>query len=207
MKVINNKHGLDMKTIRLITVFIILTAVIVTGCQEPEDSNTKQNPFYQCRATEPMASSFNTDCNIQFWDIMYKYTYVSLESTFYTLAAPCNESVFKIKYINSKHDHCEPDYTFTLKMNSMKKDEFFKPGSIKVTGLDIYEESLCGGVGGPVSNVDITLIWEEVSLIGNYYAGKGRFIINKDIPSSFSGYKYPAQEIPFEFHPRERLPH
>ncbi|MBW8325075.1 MAG: hypothetical protein K0M50_09965 [Prolixibacteraceae bacterium] len=66
-----------------------------------------------------------------------------------------------------------------------------------MTGLDIYEESLCGGVGGPASNVDITLIWDEVSLEGSVYSGKGRFIINKDIPSSFSGYKYPAQENTF----------
>ncbi len=43
----------------------------------------------------------------------------------------------------------------------------------------------------------------EVSLVGKVYSGKGRFILNKDIPSSFSGYKYPAQEIPFEFHARE----
>ncbi|MDP3643505.1 MAG: hypothetical protein Q8S54_09995 [Bacteroidota bacterium] len=193
-----------MKIIRLITVFIILTAVIGTGCQESEDSYPKQYPGYQCRATEPIARSINTDCNIQFWDIMFKYTYVKLESYFYTVGAPCNESVFRIKYINSKHDHCEPDYTFTLKMNAMTRDEFFKPGSIQINKLDIYEESLCGGIGGPASNVDITLIWDEVSLVGSVYSGKGRFIINKDIPSSFPGYKYPAQEIPFEFHARDR---
>jgi hypothetical protein len=92
-------------------------------------------------------------------------------------------------------------------MNAMTRVEFFKPGSIQINKLDIYEESLCGGISGPASNVNITLIWDEVSLIGNYYTGKGRFIINKDIPSSFPDYYYPAQEIPFEFHPRDRLTH
>lgn len=200
-----NKPNLDMKIIRLITVFIILTALFGTGCQITTDEiNTKQYPFDQCRTTEPLARSIDSDCDIQFWDIMHKYTYVRNESLFYTLDAPRNESVFQIKYINSKHDHCEPDYTFTLKMNAMKRDEFFKPGSIQISKLDIYEESLCGGVGGPAQNVDITLIWDEVSLIDNVYSGKGRFILNKDIPSSFAGYKYPAQEIPFEFHERDR---
>jgi hypothetical protein len=194
-----------LKHIKLIAIALFL--LVLQGCKEPEDYNTKQYPFYQCRATEPLARSINTDCNIQFWDIMYKYTYVRLESSFYTLAAPCNESVFRIKYINSLHDHCEPDYTFTLKMKAMTRDEFFKPGSIQINKLDIYKEELCGGVGGPASNVDITLIWDEVSLVGNVYSGKGRFIINKDIPSSSKGYNYPAQEIPFEFFPRIRLPH
>jgi hypothetical protein len=86
-------------------------------------------------------------------------------------------------------------------MDRIDKKDFFKPGSIQINELDIYEESLCGGMGGPASNVDITLIWDEVSLDGSIYSGKGRFIINKDIPSSFAGYKYPAQEIPFEFFP------
>jgi len=193
-----------MKTIRLITVFIILTAVIGTGCQESEDSNTKQAPWVSCQITETIARSIDTDCNIQFLDFMHKYTYVRIESSFYTTGAPCNQSAFAIKYINSKHDHCEPDYTFTLKMNRIDKKDFFKQGSIHINDLDIYYQKLCGGMGGPVSNVDITLIWDEVSLTGNYYTGRGRFIINKDIPSYLPDYKYPAQEIPFEFNPRDR---
>ena len=92
-------------------------------------------------------------------------------------------------------------------MKAMTRNEFFKPGSIQINKLDIYEESLCGGIGGPASNVDITLIWDEVSLIGSVYSGKGRFIINKDIPSSSKGYYYPAQELPFEFFPRSSMPH
>lgn len=195
-----------IKHIKLLAVILFLLGL--QGCQESEDSYTKQYPGYQCRATEPLASSINTDCNIQFWDIMFKYTYVKLESSFYTLAAPCNESVFKIKYINSKHDHNEPDYTFTLKMNPMRRDEFFKPGSFKVNELSIFDEQPSGGVVSPYSNVDVTLIWDEVSLIGNVYSGKGRIVFNKDIPHfSYANYKYPAQEIPFEFQPRVRLSH
>lgn len=192
--------------LKLLAVLLFLFGL--QGCKEPEDSNTKQYPFYQCRATEPLARSINTDCNIQFWDIMFKYTYIRLESFYYTLAAPCNESVFQIKYINSKHDHNEPDYTFTLKMKAMTRDEFFKPGSIKVNGLSIYDEKPAGGVVSPYSNVDVTLIWDEVSFLGNVYSGKGRIVFNKDIPHfSYANYKYPVQEIPFEFLPRTRLPH
>lgn len=117
------------------------------GCEELDDHYTKQYPFYQCQTTEPIARSIDNECCIQFWDIMHKYTYVRIESLFYTLDAPCNESVFQIKYINSKHDHCEPDYTFKLKMNAVTRNEFFKPGSIQINKLDIFEESLCGGVG------------------------------------------------------------
>lgn len=177
------------------------------ACTDNNDMNSKTMPRFGCETTEIVAKSIKSSCNIQFWDIMYKYTYISIESSFYTIGAPCNQSAFAIKYINSKHDHNEPDYTFTLKMDRIDKNDFFKPGSIKVTGLDIYEEELTGGMGGPVSNVDITLIWDEVSLVGNVYSGKGRFVINKEIPSSFPNYKYPAQEIPFEFQPRERASH
>jgi hypothetical protein len=136
---------------------------------------------------------------------MYKYTYVGIESSFYTIGPPCNQSAFAIKYINSKHDHNEPNYTFVLKMNPIDKVDFFKQGSIKISELDIFQSQLTGGGGGPAQNVDITLIWDEVLLVGTVYSGKGRFILNKDIPSSFTGYKYPAQEIPFEFSTRDRV--
>jgi hypothetical protein len=194
-----------IQCLKLLTVILFLLGS--QGCKEPEDSNTKQIPWTNCQTTEIVARSLKTNCNIKFWDIMYQYTYVSIESSFYTTGVPCNQSVFAIKYTNSKHDHCENDYTFTFKMDRIDKKDFFKPGSIQINELDIYEESLCGGMGGPASNVDITLIWDEVSLDGSVYSGKGRFIINKDIPSSFKGYKYPAQEIPFEFFPRSRMPH
>ncbi|MFY9150846.1 MAG: hypothetical protein WAO52_02440 [Prolixibacteraceae bacterium] len=167
----------------------------------------KTMPNFGCNTAEIVARSIKSDCNIQFWDIMFNYTYISIESSFFTIGAPCNQSAFAIKYINSEHDHCEPDYTFTLKMDYIKKEDFFKPGSIKITELFLFEEKLCGGVGGPISNVDITLIWDEVLLVGNVYSGKGRFVIHKDIPSSFPNYTYPAQEISFEFKPRERTAH
>ena len=193
-----------MIRIQHIMLMVLIILFGLQGCQKSEDSNTKQYPFYQCRATEPLARSINADCNIQFWNSRFKYTYVKIESLFYTLAAPCNESVFRIKYTNSLHDRCEPDYTFTLKMNTMTRDEFFKPGSIQINKLDIYEESLCGGIGGPASNIDVTLIWDEVSLSGNVYWGKGKIVFNKEIPTAVPEYKYPVQEIPFEFHERDR---
>lgn len=192
-----------MKAIRFVAAFICSTVILGTGCQKTDDSNYKY-PMNWCRSTEIAAHSIKSSCNIQFWDIMHKYTYVSIESSFYNIGPPCNQSAFSIKYVNSKHDHNEPDYTFTMKMNPIDKKDFFKPGSMKISELDIFESKLTGGVGGPAQNVDITLIWDEVSLVGKVYSGKGRFILNKDIPSSFAGYKYPAQEIPFEFHARDR---
>lgn len=177
------------------------------GCSEKDDTYSKNMPNYGCNVTEIVARSIKSDCNIQFWDIMHNYTYVSIESSFYTIGAPCNQSAFAIKYINLKHDHNEPDYTFILKMDRIDKQDFFKPGSIKITELAIFENKLTGGGGGPVSNVDISLIWDEVLLLGNVYSGKGRFVINKGIPSSFPNYTYPVQEIPFEFKPRERTAH
>lgn len=192
-----------MKTIRSIATFIILTILLGVGCKKTDDSNYKY-PMNWCRPTEIAAHSLKSSCNIQFWDIMYEYTYVSIESSFYNIGPPCNQSAFAIKYVNSKHDHNEPDYTFVMKMNPIDKADFFKQGSIKISELDIFESKLTGRGGGPARNVDITLIWDEVSLVGAVYSGKGRFVLNKDIPSSFPGYKYPAQEIPFEFHARDR---
>lgn len=170
------------------------------GCQKKEEAISKGNPYMvNCVHLEPISNSISTNCNIKFWDIMYEYTYVWIESSFYTLEAPCNESVFKVKYMNSLHDHNEPDYTFILKMNYIKRNDFFKPDTINVKLFSIEEDELTGGsiVGYP--NADVTLIWDEVSLTGNTYSGKGKIVIHKDIPYYYPAYKYPAQEIPFEF--------
>jgi hypothetical protein len=176
-----------MKATRAIAVFAILTSMFGVGCKKKEESHYKY-PMNWCQATKIDAQSIKSSCNIQFWDIMHQYTYVSIESSFYFLGPPCSQSAFEIKYINSKHDHNEPDYSFVF----------------KISELDIYERQSNAGGGGPMGNVDITLIWDEVTLSGSVYSGKGKFIINKDIPSSFPGYKYPAQEIPFEFQTRDR---
>lgn len=194
-----------MKTIRSIAAVVILIALFSTGCNKTEDSGYSKFPPNYCELTGTAAHSLQTSCNIQFWDIMHKYTYIGIESSFYSLGPPCNRSLFEIKYINSKHDHNEPDYEFVLKMNPTNPADFFKQGTIKINELDIFESKLTGGGGGPVRDVDITLIWDEVLLVGSVYSGKGKFIINKDIPSSFPGYKYPAQEIPFEFRARDRV--
>jgi hypothetical protein len=139
---------------------------------------------------------------------MYKYTYTGIESSFYTLNAPCDESVFSIKYINSVHDHNEPNYTFVMKMDPLMKNEFFKPGSYRINDLTILEEKLTGSGGASYFDVDITLVWEEVSLDGAIYSGKGKIVFHKDIPhSSFPNYRYPAQEIAFEFPARSRTMH
>lgn len=184
---------------------MLLISFCLQGCRDDDDTNYSRYPSYLCQTIGIISQSIKTKCNIQFWDFMHLYTYTTLESSFYTLSEPCNQSVFSIKYTNSIHDHNEPDYTFLLKMNFIEKEKFFKPGSFVIDELYIYEEKLTGGSGQYYPNIDITFVWDEVSLSGSIYSGKGKIIINKEIlHSSFANYKYPAQQIPFEFHFRNR---
>lgn len=180
--------------------FILFFSIIfLQACKEKNEDERKYPPNY-CFVTEIVATSRYTTCNVQFEDIVNKFTYIGNESSFYTLGKPCNRSVFSIRYTNSKHDHNEPDYTFMLKMDYMNKEDFFRPDSLKISSFSLREEKLTGGGEETYQDVDITLVWLEVALNGNRYSGKGKIIINKDIPhSSFAGFKYPAQEIPFKF--------
>jgi hypothetical protein len=193
------------KFLRLMPAIFIL--VFFLGCKNQDNMEHGNNPFNWCYPTEIFARSVKSDCNIQFWDILFKYTYVKIESSFYSIGAPCNENIFEIKYINSLHDHCENDYTFKLNLSTLTKEEFFKKGSFPVSKFSIWEESLCGGHGSNYTDVDITLVWDEVSVVGKIYSGKGKFIINKDIPFGVDTLNYPAQEIPFIFQGRDRMIH
>ncbi|HET6559534.1 MAG TPA: hypothetical protein VFG54_19580 [Prolixibacteraceae bacterium] len=192
---------------KVIVLLVLLTAFI--GCREEAEPVEKGMHFlYTCPTSEGIAKSIPADCRIEFWDFMNKFTYTGLESNFYTLKAPCNESVFSIKYINSVHDHNEPDYTFILRLNPFTKGEFFQPGTYKVKEFYIGYKNLTSGGQEYYPVKDVSVVWEEVALDGEIYSGKGKIIFPSDFPhSSFPGYYYPAQEIPFEFPARARSRH
>lgn len=189
---------------RALLLLVILIAFY--GCAEEMEAPGKGiPPRYTCSTTDGIVKSIPADCRIEFWDFMHKYTYTGIESSFYTLKAPCNESVFNVKYINSVHDHNEPDYTFILKLNPLTKTEFFQPGSFKVNEFAIQEWQRTGGGQTPYTGVEVSVVWQEVTLAGGTYSGKGKIIFPSDFPHfSFPNYKYPAQEIPFEFPARTR---
>lgn len=195
------------KTHKALVLLVLMTAFY--GCAEEMEHTGKGMPYmYNCSTTEGIAKSIPADCSIEFWDFMHKYTYTGIESSFYTSKAPCNESVFSVKYINSVHDHNEPDYTFILKLNPLTKAEFFQPGSFKVNEFAIQEQKLTGGGRTPYSGVEATVVWQEVALTGGNYSGKGKIIFPSDFPHfSYPNYSYPAQEIPFEFPARTRSMH
>ena len=204
---VSNSNSMFQFNIQKVSM-LLLFLICFSGCREDMEPTGKGMPYRICTTREGIVNSIKTNCNIEFWDYMYKYTYTSIESDFYTLNAPCNETVFSIKYINSVHDHNEPDYKFDLKLNPLSKDEFFKPGSYQVNNLLIWEERHTSGSGAAYSEADITVVWEEVTLSGAIYSGKGKIVIHKDIPhSSFPNYNYPAQEIQFEFPARARTMH
>lgn len=189
----------QFKIHKAIVLVIILASLI--GCVKKEESSALGEHYVnQCSTREGISKSIPANCNIEFWDFMYKYTYTGIESEFYTFNVPCNESVFSVKYINSVHDHNEPDYRFILKMDPLTRAEFFQPGTYKVKEFNIGYNNLTSGGQEHYSRKDVTVVWEEVALDGEIYSGKGKIIFPSDFPhSSFTGYYYPAQEIPFEF--------
>ena len=130
---------------------------------------------------------------------MHEYTYTKISSVYSHLGPPCSQNIIYISYINSVHDHNEPNYKFGFYLPTISEEEFFKPGSFHIDTISIFESSLTGGSGGPIYDVDITFIWNDVNLNEDIYSGTGKFIINKEIPTSFPGYFWPVQEIPFEF--------
>jgi hypothetical protein len=181
----------------IVTIFCLL--ILLIGCHSEDEQHGNYMPSY-CSASKTIAKS-NKDCScrIAFKDYMYEYTYIIINSNYYQIGPPCSQNVFKIKYINSIHDHNEPDYEFGFYLPIMKEEDFFKPDTFNIDTVDIFYQHPMGGHGGPIFNVDITLIWESVSINQGMYTGRGKFIINKEIPTSYPGYKWPVQEIPFVF--------
>lgn len=166
---------------------------------EPEPLGENMSPY--CSATKLIAQSYrNCRCNITFTDyLLHEYTYVGINSVYGQIGPPCSQNVFYINYINSVHDHNEPDYKFGFYLPILNDEDFFKPGSFKIDTIFIFENSLTGGFGGPKYNVDVTFIWDNVEYKEGIYSENGKFVINKEIKTSFSCCSWPTQEIPFVF--------
>jgi len=174
--------------------------IFLYGCYSNEPEPLGKNMPSYCSATKLIAKSYeNCSCNIVFRDYINEYTFTGINSVYYQIGPPCSQNVFYISYINSVHDHNEPDYRFGFYLPMINEEDFFKPGSFNIDTISIFENSLTGGFGGPKYNIDITFMWENIELNEGIYSGTGKFIINKEIPTSFPGYSWPVQEIPFEF--------
>ncbi len=188
----------NVKLSILITGTVFLLSVCACHTDESEPLGKNVSPY--CSATKEIAKSFeNCSCDIKFTDFMHEYTYTKISSVYSHLGPPCSQNIIYISYVNSVHDHNEPNYKFGFYLPTISEEEFFKPGSFHIDTISIYESSLTGGFGGPIYDVDITFIWDGVNLNEDIYSGTGKFIINKEIPTSFPGYFWPVQEIPFEF--------
>lgn len=184
----------------LVALFFIPVILFLCGCQkdEPEALGKGIQPY--CQPEKLIAKSYlNCYCDISFTDYIHKYTYVKITSAYYQVGPPYLQNVFYINYINSVHNHNEPDYKFGFYLPRIADKDFFKPDTFQIDTLFIFESSLTGGHGGPVFNVDISFIWLNVEINEGIYSGSGKFIINEKIPTSFPGYTWPEQEILFEF--------
>ncbi|MGM0622277.1 MAG: hypothetical protein ACQETJ_14585 [Bacteroidota bacterium] len=144
-------------------------------------------------------SKQDCSCDITFRNYIREYSFTGIKSTYVSIGPPCNQNVFKIKYINAVHDHNEPDIEFGFYLPPYSNEDFFKADTFQIDTVSIGEWKRTGGFGGPKFDVDVTFIWESVELSEGIYSGKGKFLINEEIPTSFPNYFYPVQEIPFEF--------
>ena len=131
--------------------------------------------------------------------IRVKTTYTKINSVYSQIGPPCSQNILSISYVNSVHDHNEQDFTFNLYLPIMKDEDFFKPDTFHVDTILILEPYPYGGSAGVSWNADITLIWDSVTISQGIYSGSGKFIINKEIPSTFPKYNWAVQEIPFKF--------
>lgn len=181
--------------------YILVFVFCVSFACKEEIHYGKEMPSY-CEPTQIIASSNKCVCNISFSNYLYytdDYTYISIESSYYEIGPPCNQNVFKIKYINSIHDHNEADYEFSFHMPRLSIEQFFAIDTFAIDTIGIYESKPTGGHGSAKYDVDVTLIWDSVSISEGVYWGSGKFIFNDSIPSIFPNYFWPKQEINFEF--------
>ncbi len=194
-------HLWDILSKFKINIGLILIIFIVGYSCEKDEPSINRFQYGQCSPHETIAKSFkNCNCSIQIQHYRNLYTFVKIESSYYSITPPCRQNVFKIKFTNSVHDHNEPDIDFSFYMPQYTNEEFFKIDTFQIDTMGMGAWSLSGGHGGPRYGVDVTFIWDSVKINDNIYSGKGKFIINSDIPYNLnSDYVYPAQEIPFEF--------
>ena len=181
--------------------FNIFLTIIFLGCINKDyEPPGKRLPSY-CQETDFIARSKNEcECSIRIQSYVNEYTFTKIESNYYSVGPPCNQNIFKIKYINSVHDHNEPDLEFGFYLPQLENKDFFKVDTFQIDTIYYGEWKATGGHGGPRYDADVTFIWDEVDLIEGIYSGKGKFIINKKIPVNYPAtYHFPRQEILFEF--------
>ena len=184
---------------------ILIIFIVGYSCKKDEPYGYK-SPYGQCSSYKTIAKSLpNCNCSIQIQHYRNLYTFVKIESSYYSISPPCIQNVFKIRFINSVHDHNEPNIDFSFYMPQYTKEEFFRIDTFQIDTMGMGAWSISGGHGGPRYGVDVTFIWDSVKINDNIYSGKGKFIINTDIPHNlYPDYDYPAQEIPFEFRESRR---
>lgn len=190
-----------MKSIILKSLIYIFLTINFFGCiTEDYEPPGKQVSSY-CDATKIIArSKSDCACNIKIQSYVNEYTFTKIESNYYSVGPPCNQHIFKIKYINNIHDHNEPDIEFGFYFPQLENKDFFSVDTFQVDTIYFGEWRATGGHGGPRFDADVTFIWDEVNLVEGIYSGRGKFIINKKIPVNYPAtYYFPSQEIPFEF--------
>ena len=188
-------------------VIVLLSIILLNSCQSYDTSTEGLGGHLRnyCSVTKQIAKSHkDCSCNIIFRDYMHQFTYTKINSVYYQIGPPCSQNVLSISYVNSVHDHNEQDFTFNLYLPLMKDEDFFKPDTFHVDTILITEPYPYGGSAGASWNADITLIWDSITIFQGIYSGSGKFIINKEIPSSFPKYTWPVQEIPFVFCNKQR---
>ena len=177
--------------------FLLLLSLL--RCTAEEQPSGKQL-YNFCAVDELIAKSRKCSCDIYFNDYMNRYQFTEIQSSFLSVGPPCNQKMMRITYFNAEHAHNEPDYSFDFYLTIENADAFFKKDTFQIDSMGIGHNNLTGGGWAPYYDVDVTLIWDTVSVNESVYEGKGKFIINRDIPHDFfTGYFYPAQEISFEF--------
>jgi hypothetical protein len=196
---------MNLRPLNVIVIFWVLSFIFL-GCKEEEPQGLGQNYRDPCGVIKRIAqSSSNCQCSIVFKDYVNTYTFTKIESSYNALGPYCKQNLFKIKYINSTHEHNQTDFEFGFYLPQYTDEEFFRVDTFRIDTLGYSEYRQTGGHGGPRYSSDVLFIWDEVKLKEGIYTGKGKFIINKKIPVNYPAtYFFPAQEISFEFcEPRE----
>ncbi|MDX8341431.1 hypothetical protein SLH46_19690 [Draconibacterium sp. IB214405] len=181
---------------------IALLFFYLVGCTKEEQSQALgENMFDPCGAIEFIAKNRdNCHSNIVLQSYVNEYTFTEIESSYYALGPQCEQNRFTIKYINSTHDHNEPDLEFGFYLPKYPNSIFFKKDTFNIDTIYYREWRPSGGHGGPRYDAEAIFIWDEVEINDTIYSGKGKFILNKEIPVNYPAtYFFPAQEIPFEF--------
>ncbi len=182
--------------------FSLSSIFFINGCiSDDQPTPLGKNMYSPCGGIATIAKSkADCKCNIVFKDYVNEYTFTGIQSAYYKFGPVCKQNMLFIKFFNSVQDHNEPNYEFGFYLPQLANEDFFKIDTFQIDTLHYGESRLSGGHSGPIYDANVVLIWDEVNLADGIYSGKGKFIINKEIPVNYPAtYFFPKQEIPFEF--------